>query len=67
MTSVVTVRVTCPKCRTRYADRYVPARTLPELTGLGNAYADDCVVAICPVCHFMVSVVVTMTDSRMRI
>ena len=55
--SVVTVRVTCPKCRTEYADQYMPALAMPEETDLTHEYADDCVVTSCPSCDHLVSVV----------
>jgi len=64
MTSVVTVRVTCPKCRTEYEDKYMPALAIPEETGLEHNYADDCVVTSCPSCDHMVSVVVQMKNSE---
>jgi hypothetical protein len=66
MTSVVTVRVTCPKCKTCYAEQYLPAPALPEVTGIEKDYSDDCVVASCPACDHLVSVVVRMGDARLQ-
>ena len=63
MTSVITVRVTCPKCGTGYSDQYMPALAIPEVTGLEHDYADDCVVTSCPSCDHMVSVIVQMKNS----
>ncbi|MCK9579262.1 MAG: hypothetical protein M0Q92_02285 [Methanoregula sp.] len=62
MMSVVTVRVMCPKCKRKYAEQYIPAAAIPEVTGTGHDYSDDCVVASCPACNHQVSVVVRMTD-----
>ena len=58
ITSVISVRVTCPKCRTRYTDRYMPAMAVPEETGPDHDYADDCVVTSCPSCDHIISAVV---------
>jgi hypothetical protein len=64
MTSVVTVRVTCPKCGTGYSDQYMPASAMPEETGPEHDYADDCVVTSCPSCDHMVSVIVQMKNAE---
>jgi hypothetical protein len=63
-TSVVTVRVTCPKCRTRYEDKYMPAPAMPEANGIGLEYTDDCVVTSCPACDHMISAVVRITNAE---
>jgi len=64
MTSVATVRVTCPKCSTEYITQYMPALAMPEVTGLEYEYADDCVVTSCPSCDYMVSVIVHMKNAE---
>jgi len=66
ITSVITVEVRCPKCGISYADRYIPVFAIPEVTGRGDDYADDCVVATCPSCDHMVSVVVRMSSAEKR-
>ena len=66
ITSVVTIEVRCPKRGSVYADRYIPAFAIPEGTGLGDDYTDDCVVATCPSCDPMVSVVVRMDSAEQR-
>jgi|GEM_PF-6106977 len=63
-TSIITVRVTCPKCSTRFLDRYMPAPALPEVHGIGLEYADDCVVTTCPSCEHMISAVVRISGER---
>ena len=64
--SVITVRVTCPKCSTRYEDQYMPAPALPEEHGIGLEYADDCVVTSCPSCDHQISAVVRMTKDGVK-
>jgi hypothetical protein len=61
-TSIVTVRVTCPKCGTAYKERYLPGSAVPEEIGPGG-YSDDCVVASCPDCNHLVSVIVRMVNT----
>jgi hypothetical protein len=61
-TSIVTVRVTCPKCSTHYEERYLPGRAIPEEIG-PDGYSDDCVVASCPNCDHQVSMIVRMAQS----
>ena len=59
-TSVVSVRVMCPKCRISYKHHYLPERALPELNGIGYGNFDDCVVTSCPFCDHQISVVVQL-------
>jgi hypothetical protein len=61
-TSVVTVQVTCPKCRTMYQDRYMPAPALPEVHGIGLEYSDDCIVTTCPACDHVISAVIMLSN-----
>nr|WP_320160231.1 hypothetical protein [uncultured Methanoregula sp.] len=59
---MVTVRVTCPKCSTNYEERYFPASAIPEEIG-PDEYSDDCVVASCPNCDHLISMIVRMPNS----
>jgi len=63
-TAVVNIRVTCPKCRTMYTDRYIPAIAMPEVTGLQQDYSDDCVMTSCPACDHLVSLIVRIGNGR---
>ncbi|MFA4862069.1 hypothetical protein [Methanoregula sp.] len=66
-TSIATVRVTCPKCSTPYAEQYLPGCAIPEETGFENNYSDDCVMATCPNCDHRISIIVQMTSPVERV
>jgi hypothetical protein len=65
ITSLMTVRVTCPKCLTRYTDHYLPAVAIPEIEGPARDYADDSVLASCPACNHLINIIVRVDGGRM--
>lgn len=58
ITSLMTVRVTCPKCMTRYTDRSLPSVAIPEIAGPARDYADDSMLTSCPACNHIINIIV---------